>query len=97
MCNVILWCVHVTVLQWKDNVFCGSVVEMHFIVNHTKILIVAQQCSYCHWQLCKLYEGGSKRNKTSLTAAERGGVEEGQWQCLFPRPSTVSSETDVFL
>jgi hypothetical protein len=36
-------------------------------------------------------------NKTSLNAAERGGVEEGQRPCLFPRPSTVSSETDVFL
>jgi hypothetical protein len=45
----------------------------------------------------RIYEGGPKRNKTSLTAAERGVVGEGQRQCLFPRPSTVSSETDVFL
>jgi len=40
--------------------------------------------------------GGPKKNKTSLNAAEHGGVGEGH-QCLFPRPSTVSSETDIFL
>jgi len=44
-----------------------------------------------------MYVRGPKKNKTSLNAAERGGVGEGQHQCLFPRPSTVSSETDVFL
>ena len=44
-----------------------------------------------------VYVAGPKRKKTSLYAAERGGVGEGQRQCLFPRPSTVSSETDVFL
>jgi hypothetical protein len=46
MCNIILWCVHVTVLQWKRSIFCVSVVEMHFTVTCIKILIVAQQCSY---------------------------------------------------
>jgi hypothetical protein len=46
MCNIILWCVHVTVLQWKHNIFCVGVVEMHFTVTCIKILIVAQQCSY---------------------------------------------------
>ena len=40
--------------------------------------------------------GGLKRNKTSLKAVERGGVG-GQRQCLFSRPSYVSSEMDVFL
>jgi len=45
---------------------------------------------YCMW-------GDPKKNKTSLNAAEHGGVGEGQRQCLFPRPSTVSSETAVFL
>jgi len=39
------------------------------------------------------YVGGPKKNKTSLNAAERGGVGEGQCQCLFSRPSTISSET----
>jgi len=47
--------------------------------------------------LVYIYVGGPKKNKTSLNAAECGGVGEGQRQCLFPRPSTVSSETDVFL
>ena len=43
-----------------------------------------------------MYMGGPNRNETSLKAAERGGVVEGR-QCFFPRPSTVSSGTDVFL
>jgi len=44
-----------------------------------------------------VYVVGPKRNETSLNAAEHGGVGEGQRQCLFPRTSNVSSETDVFL
>ena len=59
---------------------------MYHWVDHLKITISAQI----------VYVGGPKRNKTSLNAAERGGVG-GQRQFLFPRPSTVSSETDVFL
>jgi hypothetical protein len=51
-----------------------------------------------HMHQCNnTYEGVPKRNKTCLTATECGGVGEGQCQCLFPRPSTVSSETGVFL
>lgn len=46
MCKVILWCVHVIVFQWKHNVFSVSFVELHFTVNHIKIMIVAQQCCY---------------------------------------------------
>ena len=47
-------------------------------------------------QKLDLRGGTKKKNKTSLNAAKRGGVGEGR-QCLFPRPSTISSETDVFL
>ena len=44
-----------------------------------------------------IHTWGDPKKKTSLNAAERGEVGEGQRQCLFPTLSTVSSETDVFL
>jgi len=58
----------------------------------------------CTLQFCVLfsymtdchYTRGDLKETTSLNAAERGGVG-GQRQCLLPRPSTVSSEMDVFL
>jgi len=49
----------------------------------------------CHMTDCH-YTRGNLKETTSLNAAERGKVGEGR-QCLLPRPSTVSSETDVFL
>jgi len=52
--------------------------------------------SVCGFFMC-VRGGTPPKNKTSLNAAERGGVGEGQRQCLFPRPSTINSETDVFL